>query len=128
MNVLFFHRYVVMTSAKLPLKLRGRQPRPLRFFSTFDPDKLGKTRRHHWKELPKISKIAQFESDLLKTKDDSVLKVAKFCRRLYGGGGVGQKPAPHPTIQTSVNFCNFPELYRCSLKTYHFRIWQSYFF
>ena len=34
-------------------------------------DKLGKIRRHHWKALPKINKIAQLESDLLKTKDDS---------------------------------------------------------
>ena len=98
-----------MTAAKLRLKLRGQQPRPLRFFSTFDPDKLGKTRRHHWKELPKISKIAQFESDLLKTKDDSVLKVAKFYRRLYGGwgggGGAETCPPPHHT-----NVCKFLQL------------------
>ena len=26
-------------------------------------DKLGKIRRHHWKECLKISKIAKFESD-----------------------------------------------------------------
>ena len=30
---------------------------------------------------------------------------------------------PTPTIQTSVNVRNFPELYRRSLKTYHFQIW-----
>ena len=41
------------------------------FFSTFDLDKLGKIRRHHWKELLKISKIAKFECDLLKTNEDS---------------------------------------------------------
>ena len=31
-----------------------------------------------------------------------------------------------PTIQTSVNVRNFPELYLRSLKTYHFQIWQFY--
>ena len=34
------------------------------FFSTFDMDK------YHWKERFKISKIAKFESDLLKTNED----------------------------------------------------------
>ena len=41
-------------------------------------------------------------------------KTAKFERNLS------------KTIQTSVNFCNFTELYLCSLKTYHFQIWQFY--
>ena len=34
-------------------------------------DKFGKIRRHHWKECRKISKFAKFESDLLKTNDDT---------------------------------------------------------
>ena len=33
-------------------------------------DKLGKIRRHHWKERLKTNKIAKFESDLLKTNED----------------------------------------------------------
>lgn len=33
------------------------------FFSTFDMDKSENIRRHHCKELLKISKIAKFESD-----------------------------------------------------------------
>ena len=33
----------------------------------FDIDKFGKICQHHWKEHLKISKIAKFESDLLKT-------------------------------------------------------------
>jgi len=42
------------------------------FFSTFDMKKLGKIRRHHWKERPKIiSKITNFESDLLTTNEDT---------------------------------------------------------
>ena len=53
------------------------------FFSTFDMYKLGKIRRHHWKERLTISIIAKFESDLLKTNEDTLLKVAKFYRRLY---------------------------------------------
>ena len=32
-------------------------------------DKLGKIRRHHWKERLKINKIAKFESDLLKMNE-----------------------------------------------------------
>ena len=49
-------------------------------------DKLGKIRRHHWKERLKISKSAKFESDLLKTNEDILLKVAKFYKRLTVGG------------------------------------------
>ena len=48
--------------------------------------KFGKIRRQHWKRCSKISKIAKFESDLLKTNKDTLLKVAKFYRRLYAGG------------------------------------------
>ena len=40
------------------------------FFSTFDMYKLGKIRRHHWKERLKISTIAKFESNLLKANGD----------------------------------------------------------
>ena len=43
---------------------------PQFFFSTFDVDKLGKIRRYHWKKSLKISEIAKFESDLLKTNDE----------------------------------------------------------
>ena len=34
-------------------------------------DKLGKMRRLHWKEGLKISIIAKFESDLLKSNEDT---------------------------------------------------------
>ena len=47
---------------------------PLIVFSIFNMDQLGKIRRHHWKERVKISKTAKFESDLLKTKEDTALK------------------------------------------------------
>ena len=32
-------------------------------FSTFDMDKLGKIRQHHWKERLDIGKTTKFESD-----------------------------------------------------------------
>ena len=32
---------------------------------------MDKIRRHHWKENLKIGKIAKFESDLLKTNEDT---------------------------------------------------------
>ena len=66
-----------------------------RFFSTFDMDKLGKIRGHHWKERLKISKSAKFESDLLKTNEDTAPQSgAKFQRNLYGGGHKNLPPAP----------------------------------
>ena len=40
-----------------------------------------------------------------------------------GGGGLGKLPL---TIQTSLKFHNFKELYLRSLKTYHIHIWEFY--
>jgi len=57
--------------------------------------KFGKIRRHHWKERLEISKIVKFESDLLKTNEDSANEVAKFYRRLYGRG--------HKLVQTKIS-------------------------
>ena len=48
------------------------------FFSTFDMGKLGKIRRHHWKDRFKMSKIVKFESDLLTTIED----IAAQCREI----------------------------------------------
>ena len=42
---------------------------PSTVFSTFNMDQLVKIRRHHWKERLRISKIAKFENDLLKTNE-----------------------------------------------------------
>ena len=39
------------------------------FFSTFDVDKLGKILWRHWNECPKISKVAKFENDVLRTNE-----------------------------------------------------------
>ena len=55
-------------------------------------DKLGKIHGHHWKERPKISKIAKFESASLRGR--------------RGGGGTNLPP----TVQTFVNFRDFAEL------------------
>ena len=62
-------------------------------------------------ERLKISKIAKFESDLL-----------KFYSHLYGGRR-GAQTCPHH--KTSVNFRKFAKLYLRSLKTYYFQIWHS---
>ena len=46
-------------------------------------DKLAKIRQHGWKEQLKISKVAKFESDLLKTYEDTALQrreiLQTFC-------------------------------------------------
>ena len=89
--------------------------RPFYGFLTFDMDKLGIIRRHHWKERLKISKAAKFESDLLKPVSNEDITPP---RRLYG------EDAHSPTIQTFVNLRSFVELSLCSLKTYHFQTWQ----
>ena len=75
-------------------------------------------------ERLKLAKLPSLNVIFWKLTKIHLLKVAKFYRRLYGGGG---KFVP-PTIETSVNFCNFPELYLRSLKTYYFRIWQFEYF
>ena len=48
-------------------------------FSTFHWDQLAKIRQHGWKECLKISKVAKFENDVLKTNEAIHLrKVAEF--------------------------------------------------
>ena len=85
-------------------------------FSTFDMDNSGKIRRNHRKKPLKNNKITKLESDLLKTlKIHSSLKSQNFTDACT----VGHKLAPHVIQQTSLNFRNFPELYLCSIKTYH---------
>ena len=75
-------------------------------------DKLGKIHRLHWKESLQISKIAKFERDLLKINKDILLKVMKFLRRLYGGGGGTNFRGNRVCKQQSVTFRNFADLYR----------------
>ena len=96
---------------------------PQFFFSTFDVDKLGKIRRYHWKKSLKISEIAKFESDLLKTNDEIAPQKREILNTFFM---VMVEVVVPPTIQTSVNVRNFQELYFRSLKTYHFQIWQFY--
>ena len=72
---------------------------PLTVFSISDMDQLRKIRRHHWKERVKISKIAKFESDLLKTKEDTALKSRENLQTFVRWG---RRLAP--TVQKSVNF------------------------
>ena len=81
--------------------------------------------KHHWKERINISKIAKFQSDLLKINEDIT---PPRSRNFTDVGMVGSTNLPHhhTTIQTSVNFRKIAELYFRALKTYHFQIWQFY--
>ena len=48
------------------------------FSSTFNMDKLAKILYHHYKKRLKISKIAQFESNLLKPNEDTAPQRGKI--------------------------------------------------
>ena len=99
---------------------------PSQFSSTFDMDKLGKIHWFCWKEDFLISEIAKFANDLLKTNEDigpqSPQILQMFVLWVGGGGGTNWLP----TIQTSLNFYNFVEVYPCSLNMYHFKTWEYY--
>ena len=58
------------------------------FFSTFDMDKLAKIRHHHCKKRLKISKIAQFESNLLKPNKDIGPQRRKILHTFYDVGNI----------------------------------------
>ena len=66
------------------------------FFSTFDMDKFGKIRRHHWKGRLKISKISKFESDLLTSYKDTAPQSREILQTFVWGGGGGQNFSPPP--------------------------------
>ena len=77
-------------------------------------DQLAKIRQRGGKERLKISKVAKFESDLLKTNEDIASQNHVILRDvLYGGGQVRA-----PNIQTSVKFRDFVDQYLRSLWTY----------
>ena len=80
-------------------------------------DKVEKICRHHRKEYFKISKIAKFESDLLKTNEDVAPQSREILETFVRGGGGGGGVAGANVslqIQKSVNFRNSVELYLCS--------------
>ena len=87
-------------------------------------DNFGNIRPHHWKGRFKISKIAKFESDLLKAYKDTSPQSREIYRCLYDVAGGGGGSDLLSTIQASINFYNFAELNLRSLKTYRFKIWQ----
>ena len=71
------------------------------FFSTFDMDKFGKIRRHHWKGRLKISKISKFESDLLKSYKDTAPQSREILQTFVwgeGGGGTNFSPPHHTNL------------------------------
>ena len=86
------------------------------FFLTFGMDNSGKIRRNHWKKALKNNKITKLESDLLKTlKIFSSLKSQNFTDACTVGA---QTCLPRDTTNV-FKFSQIPELYLCSIKTYH---------
>ena len=71
--------------------------RPFYGFSIFDIDKFGKICRHHWKERLKISKLAKFESDLLKTNKDIPPQSGKILQ-IYVWCGAQTCPPPYKCL------------------------------
>ena len=80
------------------------------FFSTFDEGKLGEIRRHQWKERLKISKIAKFESELLKTNKDIASQSREILQTFVWWGEQTCLPSPPPPppsykrLQTLLNY------------------------
>ena len=70
------------------------------FFFNFDVDKFGKTRRHHSKELLKISKTAKFESDLLKAYKDTAPQSRENLQTFATYIGVGRERAIYRLCQS----------------------------
>ena len=93
------------------------------FFSTFFMGRSGKIRRLCWKKRLKISEIANFESDLLKSNIRYSSSEPRNFTKICTVGGY--KLAPHP-VQSSVNFCSFAELCRRSLQTYQFQTCRKF--
>ena len=75
--------------------------------------------KYHWKEHLKMSKIAKFESDLLKTNEVIAPQSRESLQMFVWLRAQTYSPP-------SANFLNFMELYPHSLKTYHFQIRQFY--
>ena len=74
--------------------------------------KLGKIRRHRWKERLEINKLTKFESDASQACEG---KAPQSCEKLqtfvlWRGGG-GKFVPPHCGPQTSVKFRDFEEVY-----------------
>ena len=113
-----------LTKANVP----GNSNRPLHvffFFPTFSRISQRKSVDSAGKSA--FSKIVTFESDLLTTnKDIAPQKSPNFRDVCMVGGGHKLAPLPTPTIETSVNFCHFAELYLRLLETYHWQTGQVY--
>lgn len=100
---------------------------------SFDMDKLVKIRRLAWElgvgPFYKISKIAKFKGDLLKTTSKiKILKSQEILQTfvLFVYQLALHLPSPPPPIQTSVNFHNIAELHLCLFKAFHSQTWQFY--
>ena len=74
-------------------------------------DKCGIIHRHHWKERPKISKIAKFERDLLKTNEDIACQSHTILQTFvwWGVGEAQTLPPPPPPPQKTI--CKFSQPY-----------------
>ena len=110
-----------LTKANVP----GNSNRPFYVFFFF-PTFLRLSQRKSVDSAGKsaFSKIVTFESDLLTTNKDIAPQKSPNFRDvcMVGGGGHKLAPLPTPTIETSVNFCHFAELYLRLLETCHWQL------
>ena len=62
-------------------------------FSTFEMDQSRKIHQHHWIERLKIHKIAKFQSDLLKTNENTAPQSCKILQTfVWCGAQTGPPP------------------------------------
>ena len=95
-------------------------------------DKLRNIRRHHWKERLKITKIAKFESDLLKTNQDIAPQGREILQTFVcwgGGGGTSLCPPPYKRLKiiTTLHSYIFARLRRITFKPGSFTNFKALF-
>ena len=90
-------------------------------------DKLRNIRRHHWKERLKISKIAKFGSNLLKTNEDIAPQKCEISQTAMVGAQTCPPPYQRLKIITTLHSYIFARLRPITFKPCSFTNFKALF-